>query len=141
MQTKEVYQYDANHIYVGTAIAYENPVNPGTFLIPHGCTDVVPPDNVPANSVIRWDESAWEIIYNICPPSEGGLFDTRNTNVNLQLFLSNTDWKVLRHIRELALNQPTSLTHEQYIELEQARADAASKIVNNPALKGEACMN
>lgn len=44
-------------------------------------------------------------------------------------FLNSTDWKVLRHIRQKALNVPTSLSDAQYIELEQQREQAASRIV------------
>lgn len=44
-------------------------------------------------------------------------------------FLNSTDWKVMRHIRQKALNIPTSLTDSQYIELEQQRQAAAARIV------------
>lgn len=44
-------------------------------------------------------------------------------------FLNSTDWKVLRHIRQKALNIPTTLTEEDYRSLEQQRNDAASRIV------------
>ena len=50
-------------------------------------------------------------------------------NAKRKEFLTSTDWKVLRHIRQQALGQPTSLTHQQYIELETARAEAASNII------------
>lgn len=44
-------------------------------------------------------------------------------------FLNSTDWKVMRHIRQKALNIPTSLSDAQYIELEQQRQAAAARIV------------
>ena len=44
-------------------------------------------------------------------------------------FLNNTDWKVLRHIRQKALNIATSLTDAQYLELETQRESAAARIV------------
>lgn len=44
-------------------------------------------------------------------------------------FLNSTDWKVLRHLRQKALNEPTSLTEEEYLELEQQRSNAAGRIV------------
>ncbi len=44
-------------------------------------------------------------------------------------FLNSTDWKILRHIRQKALNVPTSLSDAEYIELEQQRQQAASRIV------------
>lgn len=43
-------------------------------------------------------------------------------------FLSSTDWKVLRHIREKALGLETSLSEDEYIQLEEQRQEAASKI-------------
>jgi hypothetical protein len=44
-------------------------------------------------------------------------------------FLNSTDWKILRHMRQKALGKITSLTEEQYLELEQQRSGAASRIV------------
>jgi hypothetical protein len=44
-------------------------------------------------------------------------------------FLCESDWKILRHIREKALGLETSLTEEEYLELEQARQQAADRIV------------
>ena len=43
-------------------------------------------------------------------------------------FLYSTDWQILRHIRQKALDQTTSLTEEEYLTLEQQRADAAGRI-------------
>ena len=53
----------------------------------------------------------------------------RITNAEKRKFLSESDWKVMRHIREKALGQPASLTDQQYLDLEQARAAAAAAIV------------
>ena len=44
-------------------------------------------------------------------------------------FLNSTDWKVLRHMRQKALNIPTTLTDAQYLELEQQRQAASARIV------------
>ena len=44
-------------------------------------------------------------------------------------FLNSTDWKILRHMRQKALNVPTALTDLQYLELEQQRQAAAARIV------------
>lgn len=44
-------------------------------------------------------------------------------------FLNSTDWKVLRHIRQKALEIPTSLSEAEYLELEQQRNQAASRII------------
>jgi hypothetical protein len=53
----------------------------------------------------------------------------RIANAEKRKFLSESDWKVMRHLREKALEQPTSLTDQQYLDLEQARATAAAAIV------------
>jgi hypothetical protein len=44
-------------------------------------------------------------------------------------FLNSTDWKILRHLRQKALNAPTTLTDAQYLELEQQRQAASARIV------------
>lgn len=45
-------------------------------------------------------------------------------------FLNSSDWKILRHMRQKALGEPTSLTEEEYLDLERQRQAAAAKIVN-----------
>ncbi len=50
-------------------------------------------------------------------------------NAQEREFLNSTDWKILRHIRQKALNVPTSLTDAEYLELELQRQQAASRIV------------
>jgi hypothetical protein len=44
-------------------------------------------------------------------------------------FLNSTDWQILRHLRQKALNITTSLTDAEYIQLEQQREAAAARIV------------
>jgi hypothetical protein len=44
-------------------------------------------------------------------------------------FLNSTDWKILRHIRQKALNITTSLSDEEYIQFEQQRQAAAARII------------
>lgn len=44
-------------------------------------------------------------------------------------FLAETDYKVLRHIRQKALGQQLTLTEEEYLNLEQQRSDAANKVI------------
>jgi len=43
-------------------------------------------------------------------------------------FLNSTDWKVLRHMRETVLNQPSTLSQQEYIELERERDKAANSV-------------
>ena len=44
-------------------------------------------------------------------------------------FLNSTDWMILRHFRQKYLEIPTSLSEEQFKNLEKQRHDAALKIV------------
>lgn len=50
-------------------------------------------------------------------------------NGEFREFLYESDWKVLRHIREKALGLETSLSDEEYLDLEQQRQKAAGSIV------------
>ena len=50
-------------------------------------------------------------------------------NAEALKFLADTDFKVLRHIRQKALGQQLSLSEEEYLVLEQQRSDAAASIV------------
>ncbi len=50
-------------------------------------------------------------------------------NAQEREFLRSTDWKILRHLRQQTLGQPTSLTNEEFLTLEQQRSDAAARIV------------
>ena len=45
-------------------------------------------------------------------------------------YLNSTDWMVLRHMRQKYLGIPTSMTEDQYRNLEQNRQAAAARIVN-----------
>jgi hypothetical protein len=49
-------------------------------------------------------------------------------NSQERVFLNSTDWKVLRHLRQKALNIPTSLSDAEYLQLEQQRQAAAARI-------------
>lgn len=60
------------------------------------------------------------------------VFEQRNVDAQNRVyegFLSDTDWKVMRHIREKALGKPTTLTEEEYVELETQRDVAAAGII------------
>lgn len=50
-------------------------------------------------------------------------------NAPLMEYLNNTDWKVLRHIRQQTLGIPTSLTEKEYLDLETERNSVASRII------------
>lgn len=51
-------------------------------------------------------------------------------NAQYRELLNKTDWKVMRHIRQKALGIPTTLSDEEYLELEQERQNAANSINN-----------
>ncbi len=53
---------------------------------------------------------------------------TFNQNSVHREFLNSTDWKVLRHMRQKSLGVPTTLTEEEYLDLEQQRQTAADSI-------------
>ncbi len=55
--------------------------------------------------------------------------DREKLNAAEREFLRDTDWKIMRHIRQKALGQTTSLTDAEYLDLEQQRAAAADRIV------------
>lgn len=50
-------------------------------------------------------------------------------NNEAEMYLTLTDWKVMRHIREKALNRPTTLSEEEYINLELERERQADSII------------
>lgn len=49
-------------------------------------------------------------------------------NKENQRYLDNTDWMVLRHIRQKALGIPTSLSESEYLDLELERNRRAASI-------------
>jgi hypothetical protein len=53
---------------------------------------------------------------------------TFNQNNERYEFLNSTDWKVLRHIREKALGVETSMTEQEYLDLETQRQEVAKSI-------------
>lgn len=55
--------------------------------------------------------------------------ELEKSNIIDRAFLSSTDWMVLRHIRQKFLGIETSLTEEQYKDLEEKRQAAASRIL------------
>jgi hypothetical protein len=51
-----------------------------------------------------------------------------SANQTARQFLTDTDWKIIRHIRQKALEIETSLTEEEYIALETERQQKAESI-------------
>lgn len=58
---KIVYQTDPNGIYVGATVADEDPLTPGTFLIPGGAYEDAPPA-LAANEAAKRVGDAWIVI-------------------------------------------------------------------------------
>ena len=65
------------------------------------------------------------------PPTqeELAIINQQNINAEASNFLSSTDWKVIRHLGQKALNITTSLTEQEYLALEQQRQEARQRIV------------
>lgn len=74
----------------------------------------------------KFDTGTKTVVIN--PDYSQSAKDQEKQNAAEREFLRSTDWKILRHIRQKALNQPTTLTDEEYLELEQQRAAAADRI-------------
>jgi hypothetical protein len=51
-------------------------------------------------------------------------------SINLKKQLQDTDWQVLRHIRQKALGVPTSLSEAEYLDLELERNRIAAQITH-----------
>lgn len=59
--TKTVYQTNHLGLYVGPATADESPLEPGVFLMPGGCVDVVPPE-APEGKIQHWNGKRWQLL-------------------------------------------------------------------------------
>lgn len=55
--------------------------------------------------------------------------DRLGINATNETFLAETDWKILRHLREQHLSVATSITQAEFDDLEQERQDKAKAIV------------
>lgn len=75
----------------------------------------------------KFDVNTKSVVVN--PDFSQSAADREKQNAVEREFLRSTDWKVLRHIRQKALGQPTTLSDAEYLELEQQRAAAADRIV------------
>ena len=53
---------------------------------------------------------------------------THYFDIETKRYLDNTDWMVLRHIRQKALGIPTSLSESEYLDLELERNRRAASI-------------
>lgn len=66
MSWKTVSQLDARGYFVGPAIAYESPLEPGIYLLPAGAIDARPPSKIPDGQRAKWNKR-WE--FEELPPA------------------------------------------------------------------------
>lgn len=57
---KQVSQLDENGFLVGVVVADESPLEPGVFLIPSDCVDMLAP-NLQNDQRARWTGNTWEV--------------------------------------------------------------------------------
>jgi hypothetical protein len=62
------------------------------------------------------------------PPEQLIQQQTFNENNEKREFLNSTDWKILRHLREKALTIDTTMTEQEYLDLENQRQEIAKSI-------------
>ena len=82
---------------------------------------------------LRTQTHYFDVADNTVKPVAGDVAAHQTTelaNAQEREFLNNTDWKILRHIRQKALNIATSLSDTEYIQLEQQREAAAARVVS-----------
>ena len=76
----------------------------------------------------KFDVGTKAVIAN--PDYSQSVKEQQQKNAVEREFLNRTDWKVLRHIRQKALNIATSLSDAEYIQLEQQREAAAARVIS-----------
>jgi len=100
--------------------------------------DIAEDDSLNIELFLNGDSSGWRFA-NIAAPSVSELYDLivpvnnaisqQVINEQARKLLAESDYKVLRHIRQKALSEPLTLTEEQYLQLELERSQAAASIV------------
>jgi hypothetical protein len=61
-KTKTVYQTSALGVYIGASVADESPLEPGVFMVPAGCVEVPPPEDIPEHKAAYWNGKAWQLV-------------------------------------------------------------------------------
>jgi hypothetical protein len=80
--------------YEGTATAWENPMDRGTFLLPSNSTDIAPP-TIEAGERRRWDGQQW-VVEPIPPPTpEQAEVLAERARQRRELLLMTTDFTQL----------------------------------------------
>ncbi|WP_233873990.1 hypothetical protein [Paraburkholderia adhaesiva] len=69
MTIRTAWQCDAQGVFIGETIVQEDPLTPGTFLLPPGCVLHAPPAFEPVSQTAVWQEGAWAV-HALPPPEE-----------------------------------------------------------------------
>ena len=88
------------------------------------------PDSAAEN--IKNQTHFFDVLTRSVQPVDKSILDRKQLEVKNAVereYLNSTDWMILRHIRQKALGIATSLSELEYIDLEQKRNAAASRIV------------
>jgi hypothetical protein len=81
------------------------------------------PDFDPAEQYLEYDNDVFTVKDIVKSQEE--------LNTIAQKFMDDTDWKVLRHLRQVTLEIDTTLTEEEYLDLEAERDAVALSINHN----------
>ena len=86
------------------------------------------PKTPPADTLVKpeWSNDKW---VETATSEEQASKEQAAANHAARQFLADTDWKVIRHIRQKALKIETSLTDEEYLALEAERQQKAASII------------
>ena len=95
--------------------------------------------NVPKSTIIReitdsdyvtltTGQGMYDVKAGVVVKDSPKTVENKETSDSARTFLTSTDWKVLRHIREKQLKIPTSLSDQEYNNLEKERQARANLI-------------
>lgn len=119
--TVEAYCYNHDTLeYTGIGIAYESPVDPGTYFYPADSVSYAPPPYDPALQSCKFIDGVWTLADLPPPPVEEPPTDENSPAYKehvlrdgREMILSSTDWMLTRHHDELLLNIPHRLDESQ----------------------------
>lgn len=99
--------------------------------VPNSVLVIDIPDEAAEN--IKNQTHFFDVATRSVQPVSQAVLDKKQTELRNAVereYLNSTDWMVLRHIRQKTLGIATSLTEAEYVDLEQKRNAAASRIVS-----------
>lgn len=121
---KIVSQLDAAGYYVCPSVADESPEEPGKFLIPGGCVDLLPPDELPGKRY-RHDGEGWieEDIPSL-PEPEPDLEPEPDRKAQILAELADIDASSIRPSREIAVAIASSASVPEFAASKLASLEA-----------------